>query len=230
MLGRRYEKPASPLRQLSLLKSSPRLLGKQNTSVCVRQASFLKLHYVNTNVPSSQWPHSTVNMVPYFNPGGHNFAGMNLDGWGISQIVFITLYSIVFYAACGLVWHNRSIPVIKMRSVGLSILSLLVLHIYVVLVFLVYPLNGYWPCDVEYWVMAMYLPIGIGLFQAQNQQLLIVSRGQQRLLLEPLAFKPLGRGWSRLRFWWSEQSYKRRAVTYVVIGGVIQVSLAITSK
>ncbi|SLM40472.1 Regulator of G protein signalling superfamily [Lasallia pustulata] len=56
--------------------------------------------------------------------------------------------------------------------------ALVVLHVYLVVVLLAYPLNGIFPCVAEYWVMAMYFPCGVGLFQASNQRLLIISRKQ----------------------------------------------------
>lgn len=38
------------------------------------------------------------------------------------------------------------------------------------LLFTCYFMNGAWPCNVEYWLISVYLPTGIGLFQAANQQ------------------------------------------------------------
>lgn len=115
-------------------------------------------------------------MVRYLNPGGHNWADAeNFDGYGISLIVVIVLYSIFFYAACTFLWLQRNNPAIRMRKIGLALLSVLVLHVYLVIIFVVYPLNGTFPCSLEFWVMSIYLPLGVGLFQAQNQQLLIVG-------------------------------------------------------
>ncbi|KAL9599642.1 MAG: hypothetical protein Q9219_003726 [cf. Caloplaca sp. 3 TL-2023] len=49
--------------------------------------------------------------------------------------------------------------------------------------------------------MSIYLPIGIGLFQASNQQLLRISRGQQALLIQD-TFKPLPSGKNRREYYW----------------------------
>ncbi len=142
-------------------------------------------------------------MVRYLNPGGHNWADAeNFDGYGISLIVVIVLYSIFFYAACAFLWLQRNNPAIRMRKIGLALLSVLVLHVYLVLVFLVYPLNASFPCGLEFWVMSIYLPLGVGLFQAQNQQLLIVRTffallrlllGSQDMLREQHATHKSGR-------------------------------------
>ena len=78
-----------------------------------------------------------------------------------------------------------------------------------------------------------YLPIGIGLYQAQNQQLLIVSTEQHRLLYSE-DYKPLypghGRGvggpkfwlW-RAKLWWNSTSKQGKYEGYVLIGMIVQV-------
>ena len=80
-----------------------------------------------------------------------------------------------------------------------------------------------------------YLPIGIGLFQAQNQQLLIVSREQSLLLRKEEHYKPLypaqGKGlggprywlW-RLKLWWQGTSTQGKYEGFVLIGMTVQVS------
>ena len=174
-------------------------------------------------------------MVRYLNPGGHDWSyAENLDGYGISLIVFIVLYSIFFYAACAFLWLQRNNPAIRMRKIPLALLSLLVLHVYLFLVFLVYPLNGYFPCGVEFWIMSIYLPIGIGLFQAQNQQLLIVSREQDLLKGTDEIYRPLYPkhggglgGWKywtwRLKLWWKGVNTQSKYEGFVFVGMMVQV-------
>ncbi|KAF6219532.1 hypothetical protein HO133_004001 [Letharia lupina] len=182
-------------------------------------------------------------MVRYLNPGGHDWAETeNLDGYGISLIVVIVLYSIFFYAACIFLWLQRNNPAIRMRKIPLALLSILVLHVYLVIIFVIYPLNGTFPCGLEFWVMSMYLPIGIGLFQAQNQQLLIVSREQNLLKGIDELYRPLypnhggGLGgpeywiW-RLKLWWRSVNTQNKYEGLVFVGMVVQfvVSLVIYS-
>lgn len=81
--------------------------------------------------------------------------------------------------------------------------------------------------------MCLYLPIGIGLYQAYNQQLLIVSRGQAALITKDELFKPIfpktkGLGgpkyWAfRFKIWWQSVSSKGKYEGFVLIGIVIQV-------
>ncbi len=174
-------------------------------------------------------------MVRYLNPGGHNWGTENLDGYGISQIVVMVTYTIFLYTACAYLWFRRHHPIIKMRKIGLALLSILILHVYMFMVFMVYPLNGAFPCSVEFWIMSIYLPLGIGLFQAQNQQLLIVSREQDQLLRNEQLYKPLypragfklcgPKYWLwRLKLWWRGITTQSKYEGFVVVGMIVQVS------
>ncbi|KAF6238994.1 hypothetical protein HO173_002866 [Letharia columbiana] len=172
----------------------------------------------------------------YLNPGGFDFGSENLDGYGISNIVFIVIYSLFFYSACFFTWMYRKHPVLRMRNVPLMLLSLLTMHVFTFAVMIVYTMNGAFPCQVEYWCMCLYLPIGIGLYQAYNQQLLIVSRGQAALITKDELFKPIfpkGKGfggpkyWAfRFKVWWQGVSSKGKYEGFVLIGIVIQFTVS----
>ncbi|KAL9136198.1 MAG: hypothetical protein Q9175_002587 [Cornicularia normoerica] len=173
----------------------------------------------------------------YLNPGGFDFGSENLDGYGISNIVFIVIYSLFFYSACFFSWIYRKHPVLRMRNVPLMLLSLLTMHVFTFAVMIVYTMNGAFPCQVEYWCMCLYLPIGIGLYQAYNQQLLIVSRGQAALITKDELFKPIfpkGKGfggpkyWAfRFKLWWQSVSSKGKYEGFVLIGIVIQSTITL---
>ncbi|KAI4233367.1 MAG: hypothetical protein L6R40_007092 [Gallowayella cf. fulva] len=141
--------------------------------------------------------------MPFLNPGGHDFASnYNLDGWGILQIIVDVVYTLLLLVLCGILWTQRNHPIIRMRKIPMAIAAVLVLHVYLFLVLIVYPLNGHFPCNAEFWIMSIYLPFGMGLFQAQNQQLLLISRGQQSLLTKD-SYKPLPQGKTRRQYWWN---------------------------
>ena len=169
-----------------------------------------------------------------FNPGGHDWGkNYNFDGYGIGYIVFAILYTLLFLAGCSYVWLHRDAPVIRMRNIPLSLASISILHVYITAVFIVYPLNGAFPCQAEFWIMSLYLPIGIGLFQAQNQQLLNVSRQQNMLAKDRQVYKPIlqkahGIGtpsywiW-RFKIWWKATSKQGQYECFVLIGIIVQV-------
>ena len=172
-------------------------------------------------------------MVRYLNPGGYNFGSENLDGYGISKIAVAVTYSLFFYAACIFLWLYRHHPVVQKRNVPLLLMSLLTLHVFNFVVMIVYTLNGAFPCQVEFWCMSLYLPIGIGLFQAQNQQLLIVSQGQTQLLVLEAPFRRLppkrqgvgsiGYWLYRAKLWWGGISKTRQYQAFVFVGIIVQV-------
>ena len=175
-------------------------------------------------------------MVRYLNPGGFNFGSKNFDGYGISLIVFGVAYSLFFYTACAVLWLHRNHPIIRMRNSFFFILSLLVLHVFCFMVMVAYTLNGATPCGVEFWSMNIYLPLGIGLFQLQNQQLLIVSRRQASLMVTEGHYKPVmpkgARGlggpkywYLRLRIWRINIGTPGRCQWFVAIGIIVQARL-----
>ena len=104
--------------------------------------------------------------------------------------------------------------------------SLIFMHVYLVLCLFAYSLNGKYPCDAEYWIMAVYFPFGIGLFQASNQRLLIYSRKQTNLGAGIFSVK---RRHSHIIHLLADLPGKWRAMTwkydlYFTIGLIVQVS------
>ena len=78
--------------------------------------------------------------------------------------------------------------------------------------------------------MSLYLPIGIGLYQAYNQQLLLISRGQQHLLTQDI-YKPLPGGkntsevyWNAFVLWCKDAREQEFFEAFVAAGVGIQVS------
>ncbi|KAL8867785.1 MAG: hypothetical protein Q9174_005437 [Haloplaca sp. 1 TL-2023] len=176
--------------------------------------------------------------MPYTNPGGYNFGPMNLDGYGISLLSFIVVYTVFLLAACAYLWLQRNHPVLKMRKVSTMLMAVLTLHVFAFVVFTVYPLNGGWPCAVEFWAMSVYLPLGIGLWQIQNQQLLMVSRQQTELMESPDTYKNLlpprkgglgsGKYWMlRFKMWYQGISTKGKYEGFVFIGMIVQLIVSL---
>jgi hypothetical protein len=54
------------------------------------------------------------------------------------------------------------------------------LHIYGALCILAYPVGAYFTCNVEFWVMSIWLPFGIALFHAANSQFLHLASRQKQ--------------------------------------------------
>lgn len=118
----------------------------------------------------------------YTSPGGHNWGALNLDSLAVLYICVAAVWTIVVLIGQALIVHFRNVGYVRMRNVLLLVASTLALHVYLVMVLLVYPLNGTFGCSAEYWIMSIYLPIGIALFQLENILLYSVSRVQEQAI------------------------------------------------
>ena len=173
--------------------------------------------------------------MQYASPYGWFKGHLVDDGYGASLLIFIVLYTLGFFAACTYLWYQRHHPVIRMRKIGIALMSIIMLHVYLFLVFVYYSFKGPYPCGLEFWIMSIYLPIGIGLFQVQNQQLLVVSEGQNQLIHLDEPYRPLAgerahgigtfRYWMfRFKLWWTGTSKQGKYEAFVFAGMVVQVS------
>jgi hypothetical protein len=89
----------------------------------------------------------------------------NFDALGIFYVMVAILYSIFVALEIYLLHRHRSNHSIRIRGFNVLIGSVSMLHVYLVLVLLAYPENGNWPCAAEYWIMSVFLPLGMALFQ-----------------------------------------------------------------
>ncbi|KAH0843669.1 putative gpcr-type protein [Fonsecaea pedrosoi] len=104
----------------------------------------------------------------------------NTDGLGITYIGLVIAWTCLLLPAAVFLMRNRHLPYLRIRNIPLAVSAVATLHVYWVLCMIAYVLNGYFPCATEYWIMSIYLPLGIALFQATNSQLLSVATAQKR--------------------------------------------------
>lgn len=151
-----------------------------------------------------------------------------LDGLTIMYIVLTVVWTSVVLAASAVLWYFRHHESIRKRNAGLTVAAVLCLHIYWCLNMLIYPLNGTYPCRLNYWVMSIYFPLGTALFQLQNVQLLSVSARQRDLSRQP--FKKSDRLTGRhFQFWryrtsWSQMTLLSRIYLGISVCVVTQVT------
>ena len=84
------------------------------------------------------------------------------------------VWTVVIFSGAGLLIANRREQCIRIRNLPLVLSAVGCLHVYWILCLVAYSMNGRYPCVAEYWVMSIYLPLGIALFQANSMQLLSV--------------------------------------------------------
>ena len=75
---------------------------------------------------------------------------------------------------------NRNAPPVRVRGLTLSLAAMVLLHLYWLSVQFGTLIGNIMPGDAEFWVMGLYLPIGMGLFHASNTQFLHVANVQKK--------------------------------------------------
>lgn len=105
----------------------------------------------------------------------------NTDALGIFYVVVAILYTILLAGELYLLNRHRSSFSVRIRNLKIVFSAISILHIYLVLVLLVYPWNGLFPCTAEFWIMSVFLPSGMALFQVCNARVLTAYESQRRL-------------------------------------------------
>lgn len=100
-------------------------------------------------------------VVPRFLDGG----APNFDASGVVYVVAAIVYTIILGVELFLLYRQRSAFGVRLRGLEIVFTAVSMLHVYLVVVLLVYPLNGEWPCSAEFWVMSIFLPLGMAIFQ-----------------------------------------------------------------
>ena len=112
-------------------------------------------------------------MAPFADTGGHDYTNrLNLDGLGQLYIIITAVWTSVLASGIICLLSNQKLPILRMRRIWPSIIAISTLHVYWCLCMLAYVLNGYFPCQVEFWVMSTFLPWGIAFYQVVNTRLL----------------------------------------------------------
>ncbi|CAI6336552.1 unnamed protein product [Periconia digitata] len=111
----------------------------------------------------------------------------NTNAVGIAYVVAAIIYTFALAGEIYMLYRNRSAFCIRIRGLEVTLTSVAALHVYLIIVLLVYPLNGNWPCPAEFWVMSIFLPTGMAVFQSCNARVLKVYEVQRRLQKDFLA-------------------------------------------
>jgi hypothetical protein len=162
----------------------------------------------------------------YISPLGRNWGPtVNWDALGKIYAALIISWTVILFSGVAWLVAHRRLPYLKMRNIPLAVAATSFLHVYLVKIFLAYTTNGHFLCSAEFWIMSIYLPVGIALFQANMVQLLSIST-QQRKLLEgdriraSSQHQPGVRGlWSR----WRGLTAVKQTYVFIGVGMLVQV-------
>ena len=140
---------------------------------------------------------------------------------------FCATWTFLLLMGIGFLIYHRGNPIVKIRSLPLTVASMLMLHSYCILGQITYPIGPSVPAilayDIQYFFMALYYPLGIALFQASNLRFLHIAK-LQRCYLQPSSIRSGCNGSKtsilcRLR----NQSYKFKMMVLISIGMIAQV-------
>ena len=161
------------------------------------------------------------------NPKGRNWGSLvNWDDLGKFYAGFIISWTIILYSGVAwLVW-KRNVAFIRMRNLPLAIAAVSFLHVYLVKIMLAYTANGHFLCSAEFWIMSIYLPFGIALFQANLAQLRSIWE-QQKKFVDHASTSSFDSGSSKVgNVWkqWKRLSHLHKTYVMIGIGMAVQVS------
>ncbi len=173
---------------------------------------------------------SRAEMV-YISPQGRDWSSVvNFDAVGQIYVGFTIAWTVILSAGVGWLIFHRDLYFLKMRNILLAVASTLFLHLYLVKIVLAYTTNGHFTCNAEFWIMSIYLPFGIALFQANMVQLLSVSSQQKKLLegqpflaLEAVPLRLRAHGFRSLWKKWCAMTAAKQTEILIGVGMVAQV-------
>ncbi|KAI9823932.1 MAG: hypothetical protein M1832_002250 [Thelocarpon impressellum] len=163
---------------------------------------------------------------------GHDYGPSNMDGVAKAYITVCCVWSFLLFCGLAVFLLHRNVDFVRMRNASVVTCAVLMIHVYLVIILCLYPVNGGWPCNLEFWVMSIYFPLGVALFQAQNIRVLSMSVAQKQLMFKPLerSRRPAARGWAlaTMRRRWLEMCLVQRTYFGIAVAAVIQFIMTAT--
>ncbi|KAF2124818.1 hypothetical protein P153DRAFT_379403 [Dothidotthia symphoricarpi CBS 119687] len=120
-------------------------------------------------------------MAPVLSPRKLDGKEPNMDALGFTYIAIALIYTVILSGELLLLYQRRSEFCVRIRHLPVVFAAVSILHVYLVIVLLVYPWNGLFPCVAEFWIMSVFLPCGFALFQSCNAKVLTTYESQRRL-------------------------------------------------
>ncbi|KAH9864282.1 hypothetical protein J1614_010216 [Plenodomus biglobosus] len=97
-----------------------------------------------------------------------------------TYISIAIVWNLAIVAALSFLWTRRSLPSLRMRRLPILFVGILSLHTYGCFVLFLYTMGSGFPCNAEFWIMSIYLPLGIALFHTANSQFLHLASRQKQ--------------------------------------------------
>lgn len=153
---------------------------------------------------------------------------LNFDSLGKLYVGVAIVWTTIVICGSGFLLYNRDLPALRVRNTHLWTSAVAFLHAYWVLCLLAYVLNGTYPCTAEFWIMSLWLPFGMALFQVNGMHLLHISSLQTRFINPQALYAYRGSrsaksGWRSLRNLGLPDSLSRVQKISILIGVASQV-------
>lgn len=152
---------------------------------------------------------------------------LNFDSLGKLYISIVIIWTTLVICGSYFLLQNRHLPTLRVRNTYLWTTAVAFLHAYWVLCLLAYVINGTYPCTAEFWIMSLWLPFGIALYQVNGMHLLHIAGLQTRFIYgQPLyAYRGSGHGrngWRTLRTLGLPDSLSRLQRICILTGVAVQ--------
>ncbi|KAJ6001584.1 hypothetical protein N7522_006811 [Penicillium canescens] len=166
-------------------------------------------------------------------PGGDGEGGPIFDSLAKFYVSVAIIWTTALLIGSAFLIANRQEQCIRIRNLFLALSAVSFLHVYWILCMVAYSMGDKYPCVAEYWIMSIYLPLGIALFQANSMQLLSVFGIQEKLLLaaqQPYRPRFMDRAKSSRRslFQWKQLTLVQKTELGIVVGMLVQLFLSLS--
>lgn len=125
---------------------------------------------------------------------------------------------------------KRHLPTVRIRGLPLTFAGIVLLHMYWMTIQTGYTFGPLAPEVAEFWIMSIWYPFGVALFQAGNSQFLHVAKAQSRFARPPSQMTTRydeKRGFAVDNSWLGRlrrMDYSQRMFLFVTVGMACQVS------
>jgi hypothetical protein len=103
-----------------------------------------------------------------------------LDRQGWTYFGLFIVWNVILGVSMVFLWINRKLPSLRIRRIPLLLAGIFALHTYGAFCLIAYPIYPSVSCNFEFWLMSVWVPFGIALFQASNSQFLHLASRQKQ--------------------------------------------------
>lgn len=106
--------------------------------------------------------------------------GLLITTASIFWVVFGIVWTLLVCLGIGYLIKNRNTPTVRIRGLYLCLFATFFLHIYAWSCQFGLLIGPLMPGDAQFWLMGLWLPLGISFFQASNARFLYIARLQKK--------------------------------------------------